>query len=214
MGREQILSRLKKPSWAKSALPPQFTQIRKPEAGDADAFTANAQAASAEVMRVSDMEAARLYLGDLLQKEGVANVIAADDPATQGLRLEALAGERGFFCANAAHLQGQAYLDAVYAAGMGISGCSWALAETGAIVLAHRHGSERLISHAPDHYVGIVFKEQILKDRFSLAPLLQEDVTPPAAWTLITGVSRTADVALQVILGMHGPRRVSIILIG
>ncbi|HNX93027.1 MAG TPA: LUD domain-containing protein, partial [Syntrophomonas sp.] len=53
---------------------------------------------------------------------------------------------------------------------------------------------------------------QMLKDRFDLAFILEKE-EKSAAVSIITGVSRTADVALQVVLGMHGPRKVYIIII-
>lgn len=92
-----------------------------------------------------------------------------------------------------------------------MSGCDYALADSGTIVIRHDGDNQRLLSLAPDYYIALVKTSQMLKDRFDLAGILEKEKT--AAVTLITGVSRTADVALQVVLGMHGPRKVYIILI-
>lgn len=214
MSREQILGRLQSASWTKGQLPSGVIGSAEPQAGDVEQFISKAQAAGAQVERVSDMEAARSLLSTIIKEQKVSRVAGTDDPSTQGLALPELASELGFVYQVCAQLKGSEYRDYVTNAELGISGCTWGVAETGTLLLSHNHGNERLVSHAPDHYVGLLTPEQILADRFSLSSIMQNEPSPPAAWTLVTGVSRTADVALQVVLGMHGPRKVTIIIVG
>lgn len=212
--REQILGRLKSASWVSECMPTAMIGPCAPQVGDVDLFITRAQAASAQVERVSDLHAARELLVNYIKEQGITRVVGSDDSAIRGMELRELAGAEGFSFHSSAELKGSEYREYVLRAELGISGCSYGVAETGTIVITHDHSNERLVSHAPDHYVGFIFAEQILADRFSLTSILQTTSSPPAAWTLITGVSRTADVALQVILGMHGPRKVTIIVIG
>ena len=46
-----------------------------------------------------------------------------------------------------------------------------------------------------------------------LAKIIEDNTKLPSAYTIITGVSRTADVALRVVLGMHGPKNVFILVV-
>ncbi|MGE5455176.1 MAG: LutC/YkgG family protein [Methylocystaceae bacterium] len=212
--REQILGRIQSASWANGKLPAPVIAASARQTGEVDLFTSRVQAAGANVERVNDIAAARALLATIIQEQQLERIIGADDQATGEMRLPELAVEIGFAYQSSSELKGNQYRDYVINAQLGISGCSYGIAETGTLVLAHNHANERLVSHAPDHYVGLIYPEQILADRLVLGSILQAETDPPAAWTLVTGVSRTADVALQVVLGMHGPRRVTVIIIG
>ncbi|MGE5380996.1 MAG: LutC/YkgG family protein [Methylocystaceae bacterium] len=214
MSREQILGRLQSASWSKGQLPSGVIGLSQPQGGDVEQFISKAQAAGAQVERAVDIEAARGILTSIIKEQQVSRVVGTDDLATQGLALPELASELGFAYQVCSQLKGSEYRDYVTNAELGISGCTQGVAETGTLLLSHSHNNERLVSHAPDHYVGVITPEQILADRFSLSSIIQQEQSPPAAWTLVTGVSRTADVALQVVLGMHGPRKVTIIIVG
>jgi len=212
--RAQIMERLKTASWADGSIPAPVINVGEPQRGDIDLFITRVQAAGAQVERASDLEAARALVAAIIEEQKIIQVIGAEDEATAGMRLHELAGETGFSYHSSVELRGSEYREYVIKAQLGISGCSYGVAETGTLLLTHNHTNERLVSHAPNHYVGLIFSEQILADRFSLTSALRADKNPPAAWTLVTGVSRTADVALQVVLGMHGPRQVTVIIIG
>jgi len=213
VGREQILRRLKAPAWASPVLPSRMVDFGGPKPGRVDLFIAKASAAGAQVVQLADLNAARAYIEGLIKENNVTQVIGSVDPATQGLNLAELAAGAGFTFFHSGQLAGKEYRDYVYNCQLGITGCGYGLEETGALVLRHSRNNERLLSLAPDHYIGIIFSDQILADRYSLAAIIQEDANPPAAWTLITGVSRTADIIMTTILGMHGPRRVTVIVI-
>lgn len=212
--REQILERLKNAGWVSGQLPAPVIGPHTPQTGNIDAFITGAQTASARVERVDNPGAARELIAEYIKEQGITRVIASDDSVMVELQLPELARRENFSFRSSAELKGQDYREYVLGSELGISGCSYGVAETGTIVISHDHSNERLVSHAPDHYIGIIYADQILTDRFSLTSILQASPSPPAAWTLITGVSRTADVALQVVLGMHGPRKVTIIVIG
>lgn len=86
-----------------------------------------------------------------------------------------------------------------------------AIAETGSIVCASSGGKAVQASLLPSHHVAIVPTEKIfatLDDFFAglAAP-------PPTNLTIITGPSRTADIELNLVIGVHGPERLDIIVV-
>ncbi len=90
--------------------------------------------------------------------------------------------------------------------------CAGAIAETGTILLAH--GSEqgrRAISLLPDHHLCVVRRDQVV-ETVSEGWALLADVKS-AAITTVSGPSATADIEMTRIRGVHGPRRLTVLLL-
>ncbi|KAD3515097.1 lactate utilization protein C [Arthrobacter yangruifuii] len=91
-----------------------------------------------------------------------------------------------------------------------VTGSAAAVAETGTIILDGSPGQgRRTCSLIPDHHVCLVKAEDI-------AGVLPEavrrlDVTHPLTW--ISGPSATSDIELQRVEGVHGPRKLDVIII-
>jgi len=88
---------------------------------------------------------------------------------------------------------------------------SAAIAETGSIVCQSAGGRAVQASLLPSHHVALVPQEKIfatLDDFFAVYAASQ-----PTNITLITGPSRTADIELNLVIGVHGPERLDIIVI-
>lgn len=88
---------------------------------------------------------------------------------------------------------------------------SAAIAETGSIVCASSGGKAVQASLLPSHHVAIVPRDRIfatLDDFFA-----EHAAAPPTNLTIITGPSRTADIELNLVIGVHGPERLDIILV-
>jgi L-lactate dehydrogenase complex protein LldG len=96
-----------------------------------------------------------------------------------------------------------------------ITGCSAAVAETGTIALtaAPREG-RRILSLVPDLHICVVESEQIVgsvpEAITQLAAIVQGDRRPI---TLISGPSATSDIELQRVEGVHGPRKLVVLVI-
>ncbi len=108
--------------------------------------------------------------------------------------------------------------DAIARSGIGITGCDWAIAETGSIVLRSGPGHPRLHSLLPEIHLALIPEKNILPHISSLGPelertLKQEEGVSPSCVNIITGPSRSADIALTLIKGVHGPRDVFAIII-
>lgn len=88
---------------------------------------------------------------------------------------------------------------------------SAAIAETGSIVCASSGGKAVQASLLPSQHVAIVPRDKIfatLDDFF-----VGQAAAPPTNLTIITGPSRTADIELNLVIGVHGPERLDIIVV-
>lgn len=104
--------------------------------------------------------------------------------------------------------------DALFQAEMGLSGVDYLIAETGSVVLASRPDQPRSLSLLPPLHIAVAERRQFLPDLFDLFAASgagAEDL--PACWSIITGPSKTGDIELRLVTGVHGPGEVHVILI-
>jgi L-lactate dehydrogenase complex protein LldG len=106
-------------------------------------------------------------------------------------------------------------LDALAAADAALTGCAAAIALTGTIILdAGRGQGRRALTLVPDVHLCVVRAEQIVERvHASIAPLAPA-VAQRRAITFISGPSATSDIELQRVEGVHGPRRLEVVLAG
>jgi L-lactate dehydrogenase complex protein LldG len=94
------------------------------------------------------------------------------------------------------------------AADLGITAADFAIAETGSVVVQSRRGQERMASLLPKVHLAIVEPAMIVPDLFDLFARLELNGVDqlPSNLTLITGPSKTGDLELRLVTGVHGPR--------
>ena len=94
--------------------------------------------------------------------------------------------------------------DEAYDFDAGITEVDYAVAETGTIAIRHRPEHGRLLSLTPFVHVAIVQPSNFVADLIDLFETLARDGAGSGV-TLISGPSKTADIEMNTVTGVHGP---------
>jgi L-lactate dehydrogenase complex protein LldG len=97
----------------------------------------------------------------------------------------------------------------------GITECDALIAQTGSVLLTARSAGGRALSVLPPHHAVVAKLDQLLPDLPSAYELIGKKYlgNPPSFMTMITGPSRTGDIERTIVLGAHGPKQLTVILI-
>jgi len=103
-------------------------------------------------------------------------------------------------------------IDDLESCDVGITECDALIAQTGTILVTTQSAGGRALSVLPPHHVVIARREQLLPDLTAAYQLLHSKYksTFPTTISLITGPSRTGDIERILVLGAHGPKRLTI----
>lgn len=173
-------------------------------------FVAEVERVKGIVHRATSDDDARRIIRDLLTDRCVRRVTMWDEAHLPLNGIEALLGELGI-----ERVQGSN--EAVATAEAGITGADWALASTGTLVLSSGPGRPRMASLLPPVHIAVLTEDRIV-------PRLEDYIAAQRAQrlgvfrgssnvTLITGSSRTSDIEMHPVFGVHGPLELHIVLI-
>jgi L-lactate dehydrogenase complex protein LldG len=98
---------------------------------------------------------------------------------------------------------------------IGITECDALVAQTGSVLVTARSAGGRALSVLPPHHVVLATRRQLLGDLPDAFALLKEKYGSnfPSFISFITGPSRTGDIERILVLGAHGPKKLTIICI-
>jgi len=110
------------------------------------------------------------------------------------------------------------FTKASFAAGAGITGVDFVLAESGTLVLSSATEGAQVTSLAPPIHIALYRRSQLvgsLDDVLAKLPIARSQQVPSTnrSVVFITGTSRTADIEQILIKGVHGPREVHAVLV-
>ena len=89
------------------------------------------------------------------------------------------------------------------------------ISETGTVIIESTSEDVRLASMLADHHIIVLSSSALYPELQDVEPLLDRLLQDGSAYIgFITGPSRTADVERVLTIGVHGPRKVTIILYG
>ncbi len=104
--------------------------------------------------------------------------------------------------------------EACAAADIGVTSAEYALAETGTLVYLSESGEARLLSLLPPRHIAIIERDRILTSLDELFSVLPQPGAKSSAMVLITGPSRTADIEMRLVRGVHGPGEITVVIVG
>lgn len=87
-----------------------------------------------------------------------------------------------------------------------------AIADTGTIVLADERSGRRAVTLVPDHHVVVVASADVVDLVPEAIRRLVELGADTAPTTMVSGPSATVDIEMIRVHGVHGPRRLDVVL--
>jgi L-lactate dehydrogenase complex protein LldG len=98
---------------------------------------------------------------------------------------------------------------------VGITECDALIAQTGSVLVTNRSCGGRALSVLPPHHLVLARRDQLIRDLPAAFQLLQQKYAAnyPSMISFITGPSRTGDIERILVLGAHGPKKLTILLV-
>lgn len=99
---------------------------------------------------------------------------------------------------------------------VGITFSQAAISQTGSLVEICSSDNERLLSSLSRVHIAVLEASSIVENLSDVAPIIRSalNVLRKPTITLIGGPSRTSDIELKSVLGVHGPHEVHAVIIG
>lgn len=177
-------------------------------------FESEVTRTGARFYHASDVNLAFQIIGEISNERGAKSIVGSW--SVSGIELTDQFGQKGIeYLTDSSSTD---FLVKARTADIGLSGVDYALADTGTLVLLARPGQARSVSLLPPVHIAVVTSDQILTGLSDLFSLLRAEATEQgrdlsSAITLITGPSRTADIELTLVVGVHGPQQLHVLLI-
>lgn len=173
------------------------------------AFCERLEESGGRLWFVRDEPEAAAAFAELVSGRGIERLAISDSPdlapliaAAQGLEL----------IAPQPFPMEQAERAPLLAACAGLTSAQLGIAETGTLVLDSAVELHRLASLVPPIHVALLRSCDIVAELGDGLEHFARSGLPPTL-SLITGPSRTADIELELVVGVHGPRELHVILL-
>lgn len=221
--REQILNKLRgvrRPFPDAAPRPDAYLPVSPLADGQdlLERFKQELAALKAELFVVDGDSAAREKLLELLEEHDTKRIAAWDFAyiPVEGLRA---AIEQAGYAIDYPSIHNENRVDAIdrlESAEVGLTGADAAAATTGTLVVSTGEGKSRIPTVLPPNHIAIIKLDQLLPRVEDWLKQERESgkqhITSSANLCFISGPSRTADIEKQLVLGVHGPRRLQVIV--
>ncbi len=213
--RDNILGRIRTalkddPPLERPPVPEVWPRENPPTEQMVDRFAQELDALAGEFHRCASMDDARAKLGELLSQLHQTTIGAIDHPLTRELAAE-LPAERIDWGASGADVPSMAQ----WAASVVPADCL--LADTGTCMVACATTYERLMCYLTPVCIVIAQTDRLFEHLPAAWEELADRIADPdlrGEYVFISGPSRTADIEKILILGVHGPKRLVVLLVG
>ena len=172
-------------------------------------FAEEIEAVQGEVYRCDSTNDARRKLLELADQAGWEEIGAVDRPLAREVASD-LPTDRVTWATTDWQPNQMAQLSA------GLVEADYLLADTGSALVACDTPQSRLLCYLPPACVVVARADQLVEHMPAAWPEIARRTAEPdrrGEFVLITGPSRTADIEKILILGVHGPKRVVVLLI-
>lgn len=213
--RDAILSRIRTslagdPPVERPPVPEVWAKTNPPVEQMAERFVEELKAVQGEVHRVASMDEARQKLAEVLKELGAATLGSIDRPLCRELvaGLEPVSVVWPTPEDNAPSMAGLS---------AGLVEADYLLADTGSAMIACGTSQERLMCYLPPACFVIATTDRLVEHMpaaWGQVAQRAADPTLRGEFVFITGPSRTADIEKILILGVHGPKRLIVLLVG
>lgn len=188
---------------------PEFETFLPPAAGGGkeleDRFTANCEALKTEVVWCANKEEGREKFRALATGSEWKSIASHGASLCQEV-LQDWGGDTVW-------LESGPGTEQLAECGAGVTTCESLLAEPGSVLVSARNCGGRSLSVLPPHHVVVATRDQLLPNLAVALKLLGKRYGDklPAYLSVISGPSRTADIERVLVLGAHGPKRLTVI---
>ena len=96
-----------------------------------------------------------------------------------------------------------------------LTGCEALVAQTGSVLVSAPSAGGRALSVLPSHHIVLARRSQVVPDLSVALQRVQEKYQDkfPSMLSFISGPSRTGDIERILVLGAHGPKKLTILLL-
>jgi L-lactate utilization protein LutC len=164
---------------------------------------------------VADNESCVAKVVEITTTKSCKRILLGKGPLIDPLDLPKRLQDAGIEVISVCHLTQESCRESFFTADVGISGVDYLVAETGTVVLHSGPEQPRSLSLLPPVHIAITERTQLVPDLFDLFPSSNTELsrTLPSCITFITGPSKTGDIELRLVTGVHGPGEIHVILI-
>ena len=135
------------------------------------------------------------------------SAVALRHPLLESLGILELSGVRADFTT------GDELRDAAASAEVGITSPDYALVEPGALVVFSSEHDDRLVSLLPPAHIAVISANSVLSGLDELFTLAPNPATRSSSMVLIGGPSRTGDIEMTLVQGVHGPGELNLVIV-
>ncbi|HEU5139950.1 MAG TPA: lactate utilization protein C [Bacillales bacterium] len=152
---------------------------------------------------------------EVVDAHGGGSAVTWDDPRFIDFGLEAFVEDESVQVWDASH--GEENIDIAEKANIGITFSDITLAESGTVTLFSDKGKGRSVSLLPKTYIAIIPKSTIVPRMTQATEQIHKKVelgeAVPSCVNFISGPSNSADIEMNLVVGVHGPVQVTYVVV-
>lgn len=162
-------------------------------------------------VKICDVSSLQATLQQTFTDYGGGSIVYSEDPRFAEMGVADLIAQQMSFKWNPA--SGAKNIEMAEQANIGIVVSDLTLAESGTILLQSSAARGRTISFLPENSIAIVPKSSLVPRMTQAAQFLRNQDHVASCINFISGPSNSADIEMNLVVGVHGPVRMTYILV-